>query len=88
MSLVSFSFIQQLRDIRESVYDIRMNVAQFYFSPHCREMFACFLKTVARLSYDIHTIVAKFWYCKLPKFRGDRFATLARRSYDFRTTVL
>ena len=35
------------------------------FSPDIHELFACFLKTVAQLLYDIHTSVAKLSHCKL-----------------------
>ena len=66
-------------------HDIRTNVA-FIFSPDSREVFACFLKTVARPSYDTRTtfvrVSQKFRIVNSPKFRGDRFATLARTSHD------
>ena len=45
-------------------HEIRTNVAfSFIVSPDSREVFACFLKTVARLSYNIRTSVAKISHC-------------------------
>ena len=61
------------------------------FSPNSREFFACCLETVARPSCDTHTtfvrVSRKFRIVNSLKFRGDRFATLARTSCDRRTTV-
>ena len=52
----------------------------FIFSPDSHEVFAYFLKTVAQVSYDIRTSVAKFSHCK--------FAKISRRhSYDRRSSV-
>ena len=69
---------------------VRMSLS-FIFSPGNREVFACFLKTVARPSCDTRTtfkrVSRKFRIVNSPKFRGDRFATLARTSRDRRTTV-
>ena len=42
---------------------VRMSLS-FIFLPDSREVFACFLKTVTRLSYDIRTSVAKISHCK------------------------
>ena len=84
------------RDIRESVSRrshecsfifsttvatlVRMSLISFISSPDGREVFACFLKTVARPSYDIHTSVAKISHCK--------FAKISRRQVrDTRTNV-
>ena len=54
----------------------------FTFSSDSRELFAYFLKTVVRLSYDIRMSVAKFSLVNSPIVRGDSFATLARTAYD------
>ena len=74
VALFSFSFLRML--------------VSFIFSPDYREVFACFLKTVTQLSYYIRMSVTKISYCKFTKFCGNRFATLARTSYDCRTKVL
>ena len=62
-----------------------------FMSPDSREMFACFLKTVERLAYDIHTAIVRvsrnFRIVNSPKFRSDMFATLARTSYDCHQTI-
>ena len=64
----------------------------FIFSPDSREVFACFLKTVARPLCDTRTTFVrmsqKFHIVNWPKFRSDRFPTLARMSCDSHATVL
>ena len=50
------------------------------FSQDCRV-------TVVQHSHDIRTSVAKISHCNSPKFRRDRFATLAGTSNDSRKTV-
>ena len=53
-----------------------MNVAKFFFSPDSRELFACFLKTVAGQSYECHKI-ENCRIVNLSKFCGNRFVTFA-----------
>ena len=61
----------------------RMSLS-FIFSPDSRELFECFLKNVARQSYNIRTSVAKLSDCKLAKF----VATGLRHSHKHRTIVV
>ena len=73
-------------------YDIRIRMSlSFVFSPDSREVFACFLKTVARLSYDIRTSVATFLHCKFVKSSRrqvrDICTNVVRLSHERRATV-
>ena len=75
VALVSFSFVRQSRDIRESVSRHSYECRLVLFS---RQIVA---RTVARLSYGIRTTIVReprnFRIVNSPKFRGDMFATLA-----------
>ena len=81
-SLCSFSFVRQTRDIRESVAR---------HSYKCRLVSKC-SHFFSRLSCDtcmtFVRVSRKFCIVNSPKFRGDRFATLARTSRNRRATVL
>ena len=78
-------------DSRARTTFVRMSLC-FIFSPDSREFFACCLKTVARPSCDTRTTFVrmsrKFRIVNSPKFRGDRFANVARPSHDSHATVL
>ena len=72
-------------------HEIRMSLS-FIISPDSLEMFACFRKTVARLSYDIRRSFAKILHCKFAKVsrhevRNTRMKVV-RLSHDSRVTVL
>ena len=86
VALVSFSFVRQSRNIRKSVSRHSYECRLILFS---RQIVA---RTVARLSYGIPMTIVRvsqnFRIVNSPKFRGDMFVTLARTSYNCRTTVL
>ena len=75
VALVSFSFVRQSRDIRESVSRNSHKCRLVLFS---RQIVA---RTVARLSNGIRTTIVRvsrsFRIVNSPKFRGDMFAKLA-----------
>ena len=60
------------------------------FSPDSPKLFACFLKTVMRLSYDIHTSVTNFPLCKfaliLRRQACDILTNIVRLSHNGRAT--
>ena len=85
---VSHDFPANVAYFHFNSYECRIVLFSRQYSTDSREVFACCLKTVARHSHDIRTSVAKFRIVNSPKFRGDRFATLAQTSCDRRTTVL
>ena len=60
---------------------VRMSLS-FIFSPDSRGVFACFLKTVTQLLYNIRTSVANFRDVNSPNVCGDRFAKHIRMSRD------
>ena len=96
-SLFLFSFVRQSRDIRESVARYSY-VCRFvlFFSPDSREVFACFLKTVARPSHDTRMTfvasVSRILHCLFVKNSRrqvrDTRTNVARPSHDSRATVL
>ena len=88
VALVSFSFVRQSRDIRESVSFIRMSLC-FLFSPDSREDCRA---TIVRHTYDNRTRAAKFSHCKFAKISRrhvwDTRMNVVRLSHDSHATVL
>ena len=83
VALVSFSFVRQLRDIRESVSRHSYECRLVLFS---RQIVARTVTrlTVERYSYDNRTSVAKFSHCKV---RQNFAGTCLRHSHERPTTV-
>ena len=80
--LVSFSFVRQSQEICESASRHSYECRLVLFSHQIVGNRSRFLKTVAQLSHGIRTtfvrVARNFCIVNLPKFCGDRFATLAR----------
>ena len=73
--------MRQSRDIRASV------ALSFIFSPVSREVFARLSGPLCDTRTTFVRVSQKFRIVNSPKFRGNKFATLARTSRDRRTTV-